>query len=74
MEPGYLGLKELAEYSSLSESTLRGLLHEIPHLRIRRKILVKRSDFDYWAKRRQKLHNTVNPLIKELADRIMGAA
>jgi excisionase family DNA binding protein len=72
MESGFMGIKELAKYTSLSESTLRGLLSEIPHIRIRRKILVKRTDFDYWAKRRQTQHRNENPAIRKLADEIMG--
>jgi excisionase family DNA binding protein len=74
MESGFMGIKELAKYSSLSESTLRGLLSEIPHLRIRRKILVKRSDFDYWANRRKQQHRNTSPIIRKLADDIMGGA
>ncbi len=74
IDVGYLSLKELAEYSSLSQSTLRGLLCEIPHIRIRRKILVKRSDFDYWARRRQRQHTSANSMVKKLADQILGAA
>ena len=71
-DAGFLSIKALAEYSSLSEATLRGLLREIPHIRIQRKILVKKSDFDYWAKRRQNQHKNVNPVVKRLADEIMG--
>ncbi len=73
---GYLTLRELAVYSSLSAASLRGLIRsgELPCTRLKRKIIVKRSDFDYWAKRRQRQHRNVNPLIKQLADQIVGAA
>jgi excisionase family DNA binding protein len=72
----YLSLKELSNYCSLSPSTLRTLVNagELPCTRLQRKIIVKRSDFDYWAKRRQRQHKNANSLVKKLADKIMGAA
>jgi excisionase family DNA binding protein len=69
-EAGYLTMKQLAGYTSLSATTLRKLLPEIPHIRIRRKILVKRTDFDYWARRRQRLHQTMKPIVKRLLDEL----
>ena len=48
----YLSLKELVAYSGLSERTLRGYLHRraqpLPHYRVAKKILVRRSEFDGW--------------------------
>lgn len=49
IEDGYMDMKKLVRYSSLSKSTLYPLLKEIPHARIGRKVLVKRSDFDGWV-------------------------
>lgn len=50
---GYLSLKGLAAYSSLSVRTLRGYLvhpsRPLPCYRIGGKILVRRSEFDAWA-------------------------
>jgi hypothetical protein len=47
-----LSLKELVDYSGLGERTLRGYLHRrvqpLPHYRIDKKILVRRSEFDGW--------------------------
>lgn len=48
----YLSLKELVAYSGLGERTLRGYLHRrvqpLPHYRVDKKILVRRSEFDGW--------------------------
>ncbi|MBN1567969.1 MAG: helix-turn-helix domain-containing protein [Acidobacteria bacterium] len=76
MSKEYLTLKDLADYSSLSISSLTKLIKsgEIPHVRLERKILVKRTDFDYWARRRQRYHNKVNPIVKKLVDQILGVA
>jgi excisionase family DNA binding protein len=50
---GYLGLRELAEYSGLCVRTLRGYLVDrarpLPHYRIGGRVLVKKSEFDEWA-------------------------
>jgi excisionase family DNA binding protein len=75
MEAGYLSLKELASYSSLSESSLRSLIRsgEIPCFRVVRKILVKRSDFDYWARRRQRRPRDVDPMAKKIFDEITAS-
>ncbi len=53
VEDKYMDMKGLIAYSSLSRNTLYGLLKEIPHARIGRKILVKRSDFDGWVRHRK---------------------
>jgi excisionase family DNA binding protein len=76
MATEYLSLKDLSVYSSLSVSTLRNIVNsgELQCFRLSRKILVKRTDFDYWAKRRQRQHRNINPMIKQLADQIIGAA
>ena len=51
---GYLSLKMLAEYSALSVRTLRGYLansaHPLPCYRIGGKVLVRRSEYDAWAR------------------------
>jgi excisionase family DNA binding protein len=70
----YLSLKQLSEYSSISESKLRALLREIPHARIGRKILVKRSDFDLWVRERRHEHQRMSPFVRKMMDKIMGAA
>jgi len=51
---GYLTFADLVAYSGLSKRTLQSYLHHpvhpLPYYQIERKILVKRSDFDAWAK------------------------
>ncbi len=52
MEEKYLDLKKLAEYSSLSVRTLRDYLaapeNPIPSFNLKRKILVRKTEFDEW--------------------------
>jgi excisionase family DNA binding protein len=44
----YLSLSETIEYINLSERTIRERLSEIPHYRVRTKLLFKRSELDTW--------------------------
>ncbi|MBN2317942.1 MAG: helix-turn-helix domain-containing protein [Acidobacteria bacterium] len=76
MIKGYLSIKELVEYTSLSESTLRDLIKsgDIPSMRIKRKILVKVTDFDYWARRKKRERQYVDPVAQRIYNEIMGAA
>lgn len=67
----YLTLKELAEYSKLSQSTLRKYLKEIPHRRIGRKIVVKRSDYDRWLRIQESAHERLSPFSKRFIDRLL---
>jgi excisionase family DNA binding protein len=51
-EDRYLTLSQLANYTTLSERTLRRALtapRPLPHVRVGSKVLVKRSAFDRWA-------------------------
>jgi hypothetical protein len=54
LDDAYLPLKSLSAYSGLSVRTLRGylthLVHPLPCYRIGGKVLVRRSDFDEWAR------------------------
>lgn len=70
----YMDILTLAEYSSLSESTLRAMVRsgELPAVRVKRKILVRRTDFDFWARRRIREHGRCRPFIRRLADEILG--
>jgi excisionase family DNA binding protein len=55
IERGWLSLRELTEYASISERTLREWLHRpsdaLPAVRVDGKILVRRSEFDAWLER-----------------------
>ena len=54
LDDAYLPLKALADYAGLSVRTLRTLLthpvHALPCYRIGGKVLVRRSEFDQWAR------------------------
>ena len=45
----YLDKREAAAYTSLSTRTLEGRLDEIPHFRVGKKILFKKSELDHWV-------------------------
>ena len=51
---GYMSLKTLTEYSGMSIRTLRNWISHpvrpLPHYRIGGKLLVRRSEYDSWAK------------------------
>ncbi len=66
----YLDLKQLSEYSSLSESKLRQLLPEIEHHPVGRKILVKKSDFDAWVRRRRVEHQRVSEFTRRMLEKL----
>ncbi len=44
----YMDKREAAEYTSLSTRNLEGRLGEIPHFRVGKKILFKKSELDHW--------------------------
>ncbi len=74
LDDRYLDLKQLSAYSSLSESKLRTLLGEITHVRVGRKILVRRSDFDLWVRERRREHQRVSPFVRRFLEKMRGAA
>ncbi len=51
----WLSLRQVTQYAALSERTIRGWIHSpvapLPAIRIRGKILVRRSDLDAWFER-----------------------
>jgi excisionase family DNA binding protein len=55
IDRGWLSLRELTEYASVSERTLREWLHRstdaLPAVRVDGKILVRKSEFDAWLER-----------------------
>lgn len=66
----YLDLKTLAEYSSLSVRTLRQYLSDpdnpIPFFTLKRKILVKQSEFDSWMERFRTDINQLDKTVDEI--------
>ena len=71
-QDNYLDIKSLSKYSSLSVSTLRNYLAKqpdpIPSYCVKRKILVKKSDFDAWMARHRTHTNTIASIADEVLD------
>jgi hypothetical protein len=70
VDDAYLPLRALASYAGLSVRTLRGYLvhpaYPLPCFRIGGKVLVRRSEFDQWAKQfRTVSASTVDRLVTE---------
>ena len=72
-EDKFLDIKSLSEYASLSVRTLRDYLADdadpIPSYCIRRKILVKKSEFDGWIEKRRINTDKISHIVDELCDR-----
>jgi excisionase family DNA binding protein len=53
----WLGLRQVTQYANISERTVRAWIHSsldpLPAVRVRGKILVRRSEFDAWLLRHQ---------------------
>ena len=66
----YLDLKALAEYSSISVRTLRDYLTDpsnpIPAYQIKRKVLVKKSEFDSWIETHRTEPGRVDRIVDEV--------
>jgi excisionase family DNA binding protein len=67
----WLGLRQLTQYANVSERTVRAWIHSpvdsLPAVRVRGKILVRRSEFDLWlANHRVKVLESVdlNDIVK----------
>jgi excisionase family DNA binding protein len=73
IDDGYLPLKALARYSGLSVRTLRRYLTDasrpLPSYRIGGKVLVRRAEFDAWAKQFRVSPAVVN--VERLADQLL---
>jgi len=65
----YLSLSDSVEYLCLSECTVRGLLPEIPHFRVGKKLLFKKSELDQWMEHFRE--DPGDPDVKEIADEIV---
>lgn len=66
----YLDLKSLSNYSCLSTRTLRDYISDpidpLPSYCVKRKILVKKSEFDHWIKQHKTQILTVSEIAKEI--------
>jgi excisionase family DNA binding protein len=65
-----MSVPELAQYSGLSVRNLRTLIaatvDAIPHHRIGRRVLVKRSDFDQWQAQHRKVGQDIEERIEKM--------
>jgi len=67
-----LTIRQLVSYSTLSERTLRGYLKRrvqpLPHYRVEKKILIRRSEFDGWLAnfRRADGGDGINNMVEEI--------
>jgi len=70
----YFDVKSLSRYSSLSIRTLRNYLSDpadpIPSYRVKRKLLIKKSDFDTWLENHRmkegEVASQVDAIIRDL--------
>ena len=65
----YLSLSDSVDYLCLAERTIRGLLDEIPHFRVGKKLLFKKSELDQWMERCRE--DPGDPDVKQLADEVV---
>jgi len=73
-EDQYLDLKTLAEYSCLSVRTIREYLSDadnpIPSFCLKRKILVKKSEFDRWMEGNRADDSEIDNIVNEVMGEI----
>jgi len=71
---GYLSKSEAAEYLSLSLRTIEVRLDEIPHFRVGRKLLFRKSELDRWMAQHREQGNEADlrHLANEAAKQILG--
>jgi len=70
----YFHLRGLSVYSSMGIATLRDYLRagDLPHFKLKGKLLIKRSDFDQWlekyrsSNKKQNLNELIDGILKEL--------
>ena len=66
----YFDLKALSEYSSMSVSALRGYINAssdpIPSFTLKRKILIKQSEFEAWMGRHRSDASKVDRIVDEV--------
>ena len=69
-EDNFLDLKQLSQYSTFSDSTLRDYIYDtdnpIPSFQVKRKILVKKSEFDRWMEQFRVENNDLDHIVDEV--------
>ena len=72
----YLDLKRLSRYSSLSVRTLREYITDgvdpLPSFVMKKKILVKRSEFDAWMNSRRNDVHRLDSIVDEVLKGVSG--
>jgi len=69
----YMGKREAAEYTSLSIRTLESRLGEVPHFRVGKKILFKKSELDHWMeKHREGGNHNLDRIADEAIESLKG--
>jgi excisionase family DNA binding protein len=75
-KPEWLDLRSLQKYACVSERTLRDWIHRavdpLPAVRVRSKILVRRTEFDRWLETHQVKHVDVGCIVDELVAGVKG--
>ena len=73
---GWLDLRRLTEYATVSERTLREWIHAevdpLPAVRVHGKILVQRRAFDTWLARHAIKPIDLNGIVEEMTEAIRG--
>jgi len=74
----WMGLRQVTEYASISERTLRSWIHSpvdpLPAVRVAGKILVRRSELDVWLARHRVKPLAAVDLDAIVKDVLQGAA
>jgi excisionase family DNA binding protein len=64
----YLSIRALATYSGLSVRTIKRHLasasHSLPHFKVGRRVLVRRSDFDVWMQEWRRAESEAERLVR----------
>ena len=72
----FLDIKSLSDYSSLSVRTLRDYIADdtnpLPSYCVKRKILVKRSEFDSWIEKYRANNATISNMLDEIVHDIQS--
>ena len=69
----YLDKRQASDYIGLSTRTLEGRLDEIPHFRVGKKIVFKKSELDHWMETfREGTSHKLNRIADEAIESLKG--
>lgn len=69
-----LTITDVQDFLKCKEAVARKVMAEVGVIRIGRLVRIRRRELEWWIRRKQRQHERVSPLVKSLADRIVGAA